>query len=47
LPSTGFVKTYGKRFLMIKDDDQDRAISKQIVVVTGWADELRRMDGKV
>jgi serine/threonine-protein kinase len=36
----------GKRFLMIKDDDQDRAISKQIVVVLGWADELRRMDRK-
>jgi hypothetical protein len=36
----------GKRFLMVKDDDQDRAASKQIVVVLGWADELRRMDGK-
>jgi hypothetical protein len=29
---------------MIKDDDQDRAISKQIVVVQGWADELRHME---
>jgi serine/threonine-protein kinase len=36
----------GKRFLMIKDDDQDNAMSKQIVVVLGWADELRRIVGK-
>jgi Tol biopolymer transport system component len=36
----------GERFLMIKDDDQDRAISRQIVVVQGWADELRRIGGK-
>jgi len=36
----------GKRFLMIKDDDQDRATSRQIVVVLGWADELRRMTTK-
>jgi serine/threonine-protein kinase len=40
------VTTDGKRFLMIRDDDQDRAISKQIVVVQGWADEVRRRDGK-
>jgi hypothetical protein len=33
----------GNRFLMIKDDDQDRAASNQIVVVQGWADELRRL----
>jgi hypothetical protein len=33
----------GKRFLMIKDDDQDSATSKQIVVVLGWADELNRL----
>jgi serine/threonine protein kinase len=33
----------GKRFLMIKDDDQDTAASKQIVVVLGWADELNRL----
>jgi serine/threonine-protein kinase len=33
----------GMRFLMIKDEDQDRATSKQIVVVQGWADELRRL----
>jgi hypothetical protein len=33
----------GKRFLMIKDDDQDSATSKQIVVVLGWADELNRI----
>jgi serine/threonine-protein kinase len=36
----------GKRFLMIKDDDQDRAASTQIVVVLGWADEVRRMAQK-
>ena len=40
------VTTDGKRFLMIKDDDQDRAISRQFVVVIGWADELRRMERK-
>jgi eukaryotic-like serine/threonine-protein kinase len=34
----------GKRFLMIKDDDQDRAASKQFVVVLGWGDELSRRD---
>jgi hypothetical protein len=28
---------------MIKDDDQDRAASKQIVVALGWAGELSRM----
>jgi hypothetical protein len=33
----------GQRFLMIKDDDQDRATSTQIVVVLGWADELNRL----
>jgi len=33
----------GKRFLMIKDDDQDSATSKQIVVVLGWAEELNRL----
>jgi eukaryotic-like serine/threonine-protein kinase len=36
----------GKRFLMIKDDDQDRATSKEIVVVQGWADELSRLSAK-
>jgi Tol biopolymer transport system component len=36
----------GKSFLMIKDDDQDRAASKQIVVVLGWADELKRIASK-
>jgi eukaryotic-like serine/threonine-protein kinase len=36
----------GNRFLMIKDDDQDRATSKQIVVVQGWADELSRLSAK-
>jgi len=28
---------------MIKDDDQNSATSKQIVVVLGWADELNRL----
>jgi eukaryotic-like serine/threonine-protein kinase len=37
----------GKRFLMVKDDDQDYASSKQIVVVLGWADELRPRSGAV
>jgi serine/threonine-protein kinase len=36
----------GSRFLMIKDDDQDRTASRQIVVVLGWADGLRRMAAK-
>jgi serine/threonine-protein kinase len=36
----------GKRFLMIKDDDQDRAASKQIVVALGWAEELSRIGAK-
>lgn len=33
----------GERFLMIKDDDQDSATSRQVVVVLGWTDELNRM----
>jgi len=33
----------GQRFLMIKDDDQDSATSTQIVVVQGWADQVRRL----
>src|SRR4029453_13782577 len=33
----------GRRFLMIKDDDQDTATSKEIVVVQGWADEVTRL----
>jgi serine/threonine protein kinase/Tol biopolymer transport system component len=37
----------GNRFLMVKDDDQDYATSKQIVVVLGWADELRGRSGAV
>jgi serine/threonine-protein kinase len=32
----------GRRFLMIKDD-QDTAISREIVVVQGWAEELKRL----
>jgi hypothetical protein len=33
----------GKRFLMVKDDDLDRSVSKQLVVVLGWLSELSRM----
>ncbi len=33
----------GKRFVMVKDEDQDSATSKQIVVVLNWADELNRL----
>jgi hypothetical protein len=33
----------GTRFLMIKDDDQDRTTSRQIVVVLGWSEELNRV----
>jgi serine/threonine-protein kinase len=33
----------GQRFLMIKDEAPDTAVSKQIVVVLGWADELNRL----
>jgi eukaryotic-like serine/threonine-protein kinase len=36
----------GTRFLMIKDDDQDSAFSKQIIVVLNWADEVRRLSAK-
>jgi serine/threonine-protein kinase len=36
----------GKRFLMIKDDDQDRAASTEMVVVLGWVDEVRRLAQK-
>ncbi len=36
----------GQRFLMIKDDDQDSATSREIVVVLGWADELSRSSSK-
>jgi len=28
---------------MIKDDDQDRQTSQQIIVVQGWANELNRL----
>jgi hypothetical protein len=34
----------GRRFLMIKDDAPDKAFSKQIVVVLGWATELERIE---
>jgi hypothetical protein len=37
----------GQHFLMIKDDDQDSATSKQIVVVQGWSDELSRSLAKI
>jgi eukaryotic-like serine/threonine-protein kinase len=33
----------GRRFLMIKDEDQDRAASREIVVVQAWADEVLRL----
>jgi hypothetical protein len=33
----------GKRFLMIKDDDEDSTTSKQIIVALGWAGELNRL----
>jgi hypothetical protein len=33
----------GERFLMIRDDDRDAAVSRQIVVVLGWAAELDRL----
>jgi serine/threonine protein kinase len=34
----------GRRFLMIKDEAPDTTISKQIVVVLGWAGELNRIE---
>jgi len=33
----------GRRFLMIQDEAPDTAVSRQIVVVLNWADELRRL----
>jgi hypothetical protein len=33
----------GRRFLTIKDEDQDKASSREIVVVRGWADEVSRL----
>lgn len=33
----------GQRFLMIKDEAPDTAVSKQIVVVLDWADEVNRL----
>jgi hypothetical protein len=36
----------GRRFLMIKDEDQDRVASRQIVVVQGWAGEVARLSAK-
>jgi hypothetical protein len=33
----------GQRFLMIKDEAPDTAISRQIVVVLNWADEMKRL----
>jgi hypothetical protein len=38
--SNNDVTADGQRFLMIKDDDQDSAISTQVVVVLAWADEV-------
>jgi len=34
----------GGRFLMIKDEAPEKAFSKQIVVVLGWAGELDGME---
>jgi eukaryotic-like serine/threonine-protein kinase len=36
----------GARFLMVKDEAPDKAISKQFVVVLGWADELTRISSR-
>jgi serine/threonine-protein kinase len=36
----------GKRFLMIKDAAPDTAISRQLVVVLGWADEVTRLSSR-
>jgi eukaryotic-like serine/threonine-protein kinase len=33
----------GRRFLMIKDEAPDTAVSRQIIVVLGWADEVNRL----
>ena len=33
----------GRRFLMVKDEAPDTAVSKQIVVVLGWSDEVGRL----
>jgi serine/threonine-protein kinase len=34
----------GRRFLMVKDEAPDTAVSKQIVVMLGWADEVSRIE---
>ena len=34
----------GRRFLMIKDEAPDSAVSKQLVVVLSWADEVTRIE---
>jgi hypothetical protein len=36
----------GRRFLMIRDDDQDFTTSRQIIVALGWADELNRSSSR-
>jgi dipeptidyl aminopeptidase/acylaminoacyl peptidase len=36
----------GQRFLMVKDDDQDSAMSHQIIVALNWAGELSRIAAK-
>jgi len=33
----------GERFLMIKDEAPDTAVSKEIIVVLNWADEVKRL----
>jgi hypothetical protein len=40
--SNYYVTADGNRFLMIKDD-QDTAISREIVTVQEWAEELKRL----
>jgi hypothetical protein len=40
------VTSDGRRFLMIKDEDQDRATSTRIVVVQGWSDEVTRLSAR-
>lgn len=33
----------GRRFLMIKDETPDTAVSREIVVILNWADEVGRL----
>ena len=36
--------TAGHFFLIVKDEAPDNAVSKQIVVVLGWAGEVSRIE---